>query len=165
MMVTSIKAAINGLSPWRYKAFTLTELMITVAIIGILAAIAYPSYLDQVRKSRRADGKSALLQAAQWMERFYTENNRYNQDRAGNAIVLPLTQAPIEGTTKYYNISLSNNCTGAATVTANTFTLSACPISTSDQINDKCGTLTLTNTGAKGVTGAASGVTADDCWR
>ncbi len=150
----------------KINGFTLIELMITVAVVAILAAIAYPSYQDSVRKSRRADAKSVLLQATQWMERFYTENNRYDQNRAGTAVALPagLTQAPIEGGTKYYNISLSPNCTGAASVTANAFTLWACPITTTDQNNDKCKTLTLTHTGVKGVAGGAS-LTVDECWR
>ncbi|QQS55886.1 MAG: type IV pilin protein [Candidatus Competibacteraceae bacterium] len=145
--------------------FSLLELMIVVAVIGILAAIAYPSYQDSVRKSRRADAKSVLLNAAQWMERFYTENNRYHQNRAGTAVALPvgLTQAPIEGGTKYYNISLTD-CAGAAAVTANTFTLSAVRIAGTAQANDRCGTLTLTNTGVRGVCVAAP-PTADECWR
>lgn len=147
------------------RGFTLIELMIVVAVIAILAAIAYPSYQDSIRKSRRADAKAVLLQAAQWMERFYTENHRYDQDRAGTAVALPLTKAPIDNTTKYYDISLSANCTGAATATATAFTLSACPISTTDQSKDKCKTLTLTNAGVKGVSGVALGVTADECWR
>ena len=69
------------------RGFTLMELMIVVAIIGILAGIAYPTYQDSVRKSRRADAEAVLLELAQWMERFYTENNRYDQTRAGVAAV------------------------------------------------------------------------------
>jgi len=71
--------------------YTLIELMIVLAIIGILAAIAYPTYQDSVRKSRRADAEAVLLELAQWMERFYTENNRYDQTRAGVAVALPFT--------------------------------------------------------------------------
>jgi len=147
------------------NGFTLIELMIALAVIAILAAIAYPSYQDSVRKSRRADAKSVLLNAAQWMERFYTENNRYHQDRAGTAVALPvgLTQAPIEGVTKYYNISLTD-CAGAAQVTANSFTLRAAPIAGSPQVNDRCGALTLTSTGVRGVCVAAP-PTVDECWR
>ncbi|MFI3186333.1 MAG: prepilin-type N-terminal cleavage/methylation domain-containing protein, partial [Methylococcaceae bacterium] len=52
--------------------FTLIELMVTVAIVGILAAIAYPSYQDSVRKSRRADASGALLGLANAMERHFT---------------------------------------------------------------------------------------------
>ena len=61
----------------RQRGFTLIELMITVAVIAILAAIAYPSYQDSIRKSRRTDAKNALTQAAANMERYYTEKNTY----------------------------------------------------------------------------------------
>lgn len=61
----------------RQRGFTLMEVMITVAIIGILAAIAFPSYQDSMRKSRRTDGKNALTQAVANMERFYAQNNTY----------------------------------------------------------------------------------------
>ena len=164
----SVGSGWTGMVWWRVRGgrgFTLIELMITLAVIAILAAIAYPSYQDSVRKSRRADAKSVLLNAAQWMERFYTENNRYHQDRAGTAVALPvgLTQAPIEGVTKYYNISLTD-CAGAAQVTANSFTLRAAPIAGSPQVNDRCGALTLTSTGVRGVCVAAP-PTADECWR
>jgi len=57
--------------------FTLIELMITLAIVAILAAIAYPSYLDQVRKSRRSDGQNLLVDAAAREERFFTQYNTY----------------------------------------------------------------------------------------
>ncbi len=138
--------------------FTLIELMIAVAVVGILAAIAYPSYQESIRKSRRADAKAVLLQAAQWMERFYTENNRYNQDRAGTAVGLPtgLSRAPIEGANVYYIITL--------TATANAFTLQAAPTSTGNQSADQCKTLTLTNTGVRGVTNSPT-LTATECWR
>ncbi len=147
------------------RGFTLIELLVVMAVIAILAAIAYPSYQDSVRKSRRADAKSVLLNAAQWMERFYTENNRYDRNRAGTAVALPagLTRAPIEGATKYYTINLTD-CAGAAAVTANTFTLSAARIAGTAQASDRCGTLTLTHTGIKSVCVTAP-PTADECWR
>jgi type IV pilus assembly protein PilE len=106
----------------KQKAFTLIELMVTVAIVGILASIAYPSYQDSVRKSRREDAKGVLLGLANAMERRFTEANSYTG-------VTPTS-------TSYYTISI--------TADANSYTLSAVPVST-----DTCGTLTLTHTGVK----------------
>ena len=57
--------------------FTLIELMITVAIVGILAAVAYPAYTDQIRKGRRAECRSGLLQSMQQQERYYSQFNTY----------------------------------------------------------------------------------------
>ena len=62
--------------------FTLIELMITVAIIGILSAIAYPSYESYVRKSRRVDAKNALLDLASRQERYFSVNNKYSTTAA-----------------------------------------------------------------------------------
>ena len=142
------------------KGFTLIELMIVVAVIAILASIAYPSYQDSVRKTRRADAKEVLLEGAQWMERFFTENYRYDKNKAGTAIgsLFPtnLTASPKEGTTKYYDITFNPAATQSA------FTLRATPKSTGGQDKDSCGSLTLTNTGAKGVTG--TGATIEKCW-
>ena len=73
------------------RGFTLVELMITVAILGILVSVALPSYLDSVRKGRRADAQSVLLEASQFMERYATENLRFDQSRAGVAVALPTT--------------------------------------------------------------------------
>ncbi|MEO8600005.1 MAG: type IV pilin protein, partial [bacterium] len=59
------------------KGFTLIELMIVVAVIGILAAVAYPSYQDSIIKTKRAEGRAALMAAMQQQERYYTQNNAY----------------------------------------------------------------------------------------
>ena len=142
----------RGGNRWlRAKGFTLIELMIVVAVIAILAAIAYPSYQEQVRRGRRADAKATLMELSQFMERHYTENNRYTT-AGGAAPTLPFTEAPKEGAAKYYDLSLS-------AVAQQSYTLSAVPKGA--QAGDRCGNLTLTSTGVKGATGAAG---ATECW-
>ena len=137
------------------RGFTLIELMITVAVVGILAAIAYPSYQEQVRQSRRADATAVLVEAAQFMERFYTLHNRYDETRDGDAVSLPanLQRAPKEGTNVYYNVTLS-------AVAQNSFTLQAAPVNA--QAGDGCGNFTLTNTGVRAKTGTLA---LERCWR
>jgi type IV pilus assembly protein PilE len=128
---------------------TLIELMVVVVVIGILAAIAYPSYQEQVRKSRRADGKAMLMEKAQQLERCYTRFASYVGNDPACGIVLP--EESEEG---YYAIS-------TVARDASSFILTATP--QGDQANDaKCGVLRLTNTGAQGSEGVATD--ANDCW-
>ena len=138
-MQTTIKRTDSG--------FTLVELMIVVVIIGIIAGIAIPSYVNSTRSSHRSDAKQALQQLAQFMERNYTVAGRYDKDSGGNAISLPFSTSPLQGTT-YYNLSLSSSSQTA-------YTLQAVPANS--QTKDSCGTLTLDNTGNK--TPSTSG-----CW-
>ena len=135
------------------KGFTLIEMMSVVVIIGILAAIAYPSFDDYVRKARRVDAETALTELAQFMERYYTANGKY-LTAANAAPVLPFTESPKDGTSKYYDLGFSG------TPTAYAYTLQAVP--KGPMANDTCGTLTLSNTGAKG---QAAGATLAACWR
>ncbi len=87
------------------RGFTLIELMITVIIIGIIAAIALPSYQEQVRKTRRTNAQADLLELAAYMERHYGENFSYT------AAALPFNESPKEGDSKYYDLigSLRHN--------------------------------------------------------
>ncbi|UNP28065.1 type IV pilin protein [Lysobacter gummosus] len=123
------------------RGFTLMELMVVVAIVGILVGIAVPTYQDSVRKSRRGQAKADLTELAQAMERYYTNNNSYlNADL--NILWGPLLQSPRTGAAQY-TISFD----GA--VTSSTFKLQAVPSTSSGQSKDKCGTLTIDNAGRK----------------
>ncbi|HRF83007.1 MAG: prepilin-type N-terminal cleavage/methylation domain-containing protein [Xanthomonadales bacterium] len=136
----------GGSGAW-ITGFTLIELMIAVAIIAILASIALPAYQEQIRKSRRAQAKADLVEYAQLAERYFTVNNTYV------GFTLPTSQSPREaGATARYNLP-------APTTTATTFTLTA--NATGAQASDRCGDLSITNTGQKGETGSAS---LEECW-
>lgn len=137
----------------KQTGFTLIELMIVVAIIGILAAIAIPSYQSHIAKTRRADAQGALLQLANVMERYYTEQSPFTYVGAslGSAATdIFASQSPGTGTA-FYNLSIS-------AAAANSYTLTATP--TNGQSSDSCGTLTLTSAGVKGV----SKSTVAACW-
>jgi len=118
------------------KGFTLIEIMIVVVIIGILAAVAYPSYVSSVIKTNRASGKNMMLQLAQQEERYYTENNTY-----GILTALGYPASPVFSQNNTYSITL--------VVTAPTATTPASYIITGvPQVSDTtCGNLTLSNTG------------------
>ncbi|PPE71600.1 type IV pilin protein [Caldimonas thermodepolymerans] len=138
----------------RARGFTLIELMIVVVILGILATIAYPNYREYVRRGQRAEARSTLLEAAQFMARFYAANDRYDETRNGTEVALPetLRRSPANGT-QSYAISL-------ASVTATSYTLQAVP--TGGMADDRCGTLTLTSTGQRGASGGAP---VAECWK
>ncbi len=109
------------------KGVTLIEMMIVVVIVAALVAIAWPSYREHVRSARRADAQSVLLQAAQYMERFYSENTSYSQETGGGSVSLPshLTQAPTESTPTFYNVALES-------VSSSSYVLRATPVN--DQV-------------------------------
>jgi type IV pilus assembly protein PilE len=154
----------------RGRGFTLIELMIVVAIMSLIAAVAIPSYTKQVQKNARAVAKARLSQAAQLLERFYSDNSSYGVDVSGGNLVVAAAGTNA-GLAKLMNVSGtiysgSNNETNSPyqitiASTANNFTLTATPTGNQATGDAGCGTLTLTNAGVKGVSGA-SGVAA--CW-
>lgn len=147
-MVTPSRFALRAMLK-RQFGFTLIELMVTVAIIGIISAVAYPSYTQYVLRANRAEARAILLETVQFLEQNYTTANRYDLDSAGNAIVLPYATSPKAGTAKY-NITETSGA-------AQTFALSAAP--TGVMTNDPCGTYTLNSAGIQG-----SGSTPAECW-
>jgi type IV pilus assembly protein PilE len=136
----------------RRHGFTLIELMMVVAIVGILAAIAVPSSREHVVKTRRAEGKALVTEVAARLERCYTRFSAYN-----HASCTPVAEATSEG--GWYATSVG--ATGSV-LAAQSFTLRAVPQNSQATDDTRCGTLTLTQTGVKGQTGTPpSGYT---CW-
>ena len=135
------------------RGFTLIELLIAVAIIGILAAIAVPSYSAYVTKTRRTDATIFLVEAAGEQVRFRSENNRYADDMEE----LGYGAGTIETEEGLYTVTV---VPGSATATATGFELVATPVEGGPQASDaECGSFRITATGARTTsTGSA------DCW-
>jgi type IV pilus assembly protein PilE len=156
----------------RCRGFTLIEIMIVVAIVGILASIALPAYQEQVRKGRRSAAKASLQSAAQYMQRFHGANDSYVADRNGNSVkaAMPanLQEARSGGDSGDVIYSLAANfSTTAGDETSTTdnfvsstyFRLLMIPADT----NDACGTFAIDSRGRKQVVGAT--LAAAECWR
>lgn len=139
--------------PRRQGGVTLIELLIAVLIVGILTMIAYPNYTSYLVKSRRGQATACLQEASQFMERFYTTNLRYDQTTGGAAVVLPTT-ACIQDMNGRYVISIG-------TVNANSFVLRATPQGAQASADKQCGTLSLSQNGAKTISGTG---TVANCW-
>jgi type IV pilus assembly protein PilE len=136
------------------NGFTLIELMIVVAILGIVVAFGYPAYRDQIIKSRRAEGMGELLELADRMERYYSDQGTY----AGATLGTNATDVyPAVSQKGYYSFSF----TGAPD--AISFTINSAPTTKGGQNKDMCGTFTLTSLGVKSVSCGAACL--DDCWK
>ena len=142
----------------KLRGFSLIELMITVAIVALLAAIALPSYNNSVRKAKRMDAKIALLDMASRQERFFSTNNTYTNVAANLGYTTLPASVPGSGTTTY-EISVSSATAGA-------YILLATP--KTDQLKDSCGSYSINQLGVQANTFSGVGLTAAlsaDCWR
>lgn len=135
------------------NGFTLIELMITVAIIGILSAIAYPSYTQYVVKSNRAAAQGFMMTVASKQEQYMLDARAYAADMA--TLGFPASSIPTE-VSKNYNITVGN-----IAATPPSYTVTATPIGSQLSRDTKCGALTLDQAGTKGEGGSG---TVADCW-
>lgn len=143
----------------RHRGVTLLELIVVVAIIGLLAAIAYPSYNEHVKKTRRADAAGALMGLASALERQYTTKFTYKGNAVGNADTgtpaIYASQVPVDGGTKSYYLQI-------VAADDSHFIIRAIP--TGPQVGD--GFLQLSSTGERGWDRNDNGkIDADEkCW-
>jgi len=132
------------------RGFTLVELMVAVLVVGVLAAVAIPSYRSYVLRANRAEAKQALLARASDLERCYTRNNTYMNAAA--------TPCPVAANLVNPSVGIKYKVQ-AQTLAANSFVLQAIPVN--GQQSDKCGTFTLDDKNSRGASGPIS---AQDCW-
>lgn len=133
------------------RGFTLVELMVTVAILGILAAIAIPSYQSVVQKARRHDAEDALMGLRQAMERHYARVGSYVGTANGAGVPqIYASRTPLEGSGHFYDLRIIN-------VTETRYELVATPVTA--QAGDPCGTLQLNHAGQRG-----SALVDGRCW-
>jgi type IV pilus assembly protein PilE len=147
----------------RAAGFTLIELMIAVAIVGILATIAATSYQSQVMRSRRTDARTAILDLAGREEKLFSTTNVYSQLPSvlgyGTAAAFPI---PVGGSgTYYYNVNVITPDTAQASA-PNTYAITATPIATTSQAGDTaCTSLSVNQLGQQASTGTGTVAT---CW-
>lgn len=165
------------------RGFTLIELMITVAIIGVLSAIAYPSYTSSILKGKRAQGRTALIALLQQQERYFTERNCYlGFTTASTSVATASAPNPAAacggvtaGSVPFKTFSGDNLANSSYLLSADvcpagggTLSIAECVrvVATPIGVDSSVGTLSITSTGTKACTPPTSGVTPTPslCW-
>jgi len=131
------------------RGYTLLEMMVVVAIVGILLAVSLPAYQSYMENSRRSVAGACLVELSQFMERVYTTSMAYNLNN-GAATVLPSSEC---------QVSLAGHYGFGLQTTATTFVLTATPTSTSS-----CGALTINQAGQRSANGDSSAAAIKKCW-
>lgn len=126
------------------QGFTLIEVMIAVVIVGILASIAYPSYIDYVVKSGRSEGVAAVMKVANLQEQYYLDNRTYATDMSK----LGFADNPFITEHGYYSV---------ASAGTDTFTITATAKGSQASRDSTCATITMTSAGVKGPS--------TECWK
>ncbi|MDN3484702.1 type IV pilin protein [Pseudoalteromonas sp. APC 3224] len=134
----------------KHTGFTLIELMIAVAIVGILAAIAVPNYSEYVKRASRAEAASALLDAANKQEQYFVDNRAYSTS---------FSDLGIQSKTENGHFKLTINV-----VNSNEFTITAKPIDGAVKGDADCTSLTINDVGLKGATGSKGDTDINYCW-
>lgn len=141
------------------RGFTLVEILIVVALIGILSAIAFPSYNEYVRKSQRAEVQRVLAEANQYLKRYFGAQDTYE----GAELPAGLTQSPTTGTAVYVIELMEDGAAVDEITEAGTYTIRA--RRTGSMASDRCGNLSIDQNGTKTMSDYETGATMADCFR
>ena len=134
--------------------FTLIELLMVLVIMGVLAALAWPSYTRHIQRGNRAEAMAAMMEAQHFMERYYSANGRYNSSAGGLPVLPARLQDVPTAVAARYRLSVSS-------ATVNSYVLQAEPVGM--MAGDVCGSFTLNQAGQRGLAGSTSSVA--ECWR